>query len=134
MSEFESFGVWICGHTSKLLIPAVEKGVSPPKSLGMTIFQVYSEIHTSHERLGQITRYVGRVPLGSLRVSKLDYLRLQLESYLQETYILKMRIKAFLNLLEKQPPLRRHKEIAKLRCLLSSVPTEHRTDLQWSRC
>ena len=111
MSEFESFGVWICGHTSKLLIAAVEKGVSPPKSVSMTIFQVYSEIRTSHERLGQITRYASQLPSASLNVSKSDYLRFQLESYFQEIYILKMRIEAFLNLLEKQPILRRNKEI-----------------------
>ena len=32
-----------------------------------------------------------------------------------------MRIDAFLNLLEKQPPLRRHKGIAKLRCDISTL-------------
>ncbi|SRR5713226_4976557 len=121
MSEFESFGVWICDHTGELLVPAVETGVSLPKSLVMDIFQAYSEIHTSRERLGQITRYASRAPLASLSVSKLDYLRFQIESYFQEAYILKMRIDAFLNLLEKQPLLRRHKEIAKLRCVVSTA-------------
>ena len=85
MSHFESFGAWISDYASKVLVPAVKTRVSPPKSLGMKVFQAYMEIHTSCERLRQITRCASQRLPASLNVSKSDYLRFQIESYFRRS-------------------------------------------------
>lgn len=59
------------------------------------IFQGYSEIHSSVERLKNIEKYTRRFPYREMGVSEVDYLRYNIENYLSENYILRERMKTY---------------------------------------
>jgi len=61
----------------------------------------FSAICKSHETLQDIEVYVRRFPFRGTRVSRVTYLRHNIEVYLQEVYVLRQRMIDFLNSLEK---------------------------------
>ena len=65
-----------------------------PKDLfvGYKLFKGFSEIHTAVECLKNIEIYIRRFPFKNTRVSKLDYLKYNIENYLNEIYVLKERM------------------------------------------
>ena len=74
--------------------PRVISTTIPDKSLfiGNKLFRGFSEIYTTVESLRNIEKYVRRFPYRDMRISRLDYLKYHIESYLNEVYILKERM------------------------------------------
>jgi len=65
-----------------------------PKDLfvGYKLFKGFHEIHTALECLKNIEIYIRRFPFKNTRVTKLDYLKYNIENYLNEIYVLKERM------------------------------------------
>lgn len=59
------------------------------------------EIEQSFANLEIIPEYLRRFPFGRSKISKVNYLRYHVENHLQELYILRNRIEAFLTLLTR---------------------------------
>ena len=109
MSHFESFGVWISDYASRVLVPAVKDRVSAAEVIRHEgCLSVHGDSYklrtltTDHAlRQSTIASIVECFEVGLFAVPN--------RVLFSRDLILKMRIEAFLNLLEKQPILRRHK-------------------------
>ena len=60
------------------------------------VFSGFTEINSCVERLRDIQVYVGSFPYRSQKLSRVRFLRYQIESYFHEVYILKERLIAYL--------------------------------------
>ncbi len=65
------------------------------------LFKPLSELITNMDALENISIYVARFPYSGQKVSRLDYLKYHIENYLNELYILKNRLIAYLTSLER---------------------------------
>lgn len=65
------------------------------------LFHPVSEIFSSVESLENISIYVGSFPYKNKDISRLEYFKYHIENYLNEIYILKNRLIAYLKLLER---------------------------------
>ena len=65
------------------------------------IFKRFTEISYTYDQLRNIEIYLRRSPYTALGVSKVQYLRYNIENYFHSIYILKERLKAYLNFIDK---------------------------------
>lgn len=104
--------------TNKLL------GLSGPKQLitketpsnifFSKLFHGFQEIFDSYHCLLDIAIYIGRFPYGNTPISKTRHLAYHMENYLNEVYILKMRLNSYFTILGRlYRKDRRHQEILK---------------------
>ena len=66
-----------------------------------TLYRPFSEIMSSYEALRNIFIYIGSFPFKKQNVSQISYLRYHIEGYLNEAYILRERLLAYLKLIDK---------------------------------
>ncbi|MCH8171531.1 MAG: hypothetical protein IIB07_10460 [Bacteroidetes bacterium] len=66
-----------------------------------SLFKPFSEIIKSYQSLENIKIYIGSFPYKNKKIKKDEYLRYHLENYLNELYILKNRLIAFVRILSK---------------------------------
>jgi hypothetical protein len=65
------------------------------------LFRGFSEIATSYERLRDIEIYIRRFPYRDTGVSRVRHLQYHVENYLNEVYILKERVRVYLDNINK---------------------------------
>ncbi len=75
--------------------------ISPEEEFFRKIFYGFYEIHESYECLLDLTIYIRRFPYGRTRISKVRHLRSNIEVFLNEVYILKERLVAYLRVIER---------------------------------
>jgi hypothetical protein len=80
----------------------LERVPTPEELFLHRMFDDFSEIHASAEALSDIEVYISRFPFARTRVDKHDYLKHQIQSYFQEIYILRERLKVFLTRLGRE--------------------------------
>lgn len=77
------------------------KTISPEEEFFRKIFYGFNEIHESYECLLDLTIYIRRFPYGKTRISKVRHLRSNIEVFLNEVYMLKVRLVAYLRVIER---------------------------------
>lgn len=74
----------------------VQRVLSQTQLFYRRLFSGFNEIWQSHERLIAFEVYVGRFGYSGTSITKSQHLRYSVENYLQEMYILKERVRAYL--------------------------------------
>lgn len=101
-SETEKFGenlwnyLWGDKNTSESNIE-----LNNEDKLALKLFNYYSEIEQSYDRLLDAEIYIKRFPFRNTRIKKVNYLEHQVTTYLNEVYILQERLKINLKIIEK---------------------------------
>ncbi len=67
----------------------------------LKVFNGFTEISDSFDSLKNCEIYIKRVPFPESKVSRVSYLRFVIEGYLNEMYILKERLDAYLKVLQR---------------------------------
>ncbi len=65
------------------------------------LFRPFYEIANSYESIQNIPIYIGVFPFQEKQVSKVSYIRYNIENYLQELYILRLRLLVYLTTIER---------------------------------
>ena len=80
----------------------IQKGTFSPREIFVSrLFSGFIEIHESLERLRSFKVYISRYPYSGTKITKGQYLRYTLENYLHEFYILKERVKSYINTIDR---------------------------------
>lgn len=74
---------------------------TPYENLLVQLFSGYNEIDTSIRNLHNALIYIRRFPFSKTRIERGDYLRYHYENYLNELYILQMRMQRYLKIISR---------------------------------
>ena len=92
----------------------LKREITPPDHFFSALYNGFREISDSYYSLLDIETYIGRFPFSKTKISKVRHMIYHLECYLNEVYILKERIKAYITkvgrLYKKDP---KHSEVLK---------------------